>query len=93
VPRRPRGVPEKCSFCAHRIDRGLKLGLKPGVDREATPACVAACPVGARAFGDLNDPESEVSQLLARHPHFRLREDLGTRPRVYYLPARKEAES
>src|SRR3990170_4941704 len=87
VPRRPRGVVEKCSFCYQRIDRGLAIGLKPGVDEEATPACVVACPVGARKFGDLNDPESEVSQLLAKHPSYRLREDLGTGPRVYYLPA------
>lgn len=91
VERRPRGVPEKCSFCYHRIDRGLANGLTPGVDPDATPACVVACPVGARKFGDLNDPESEVSRLLAEHPAYRLREDLGTAPRVYYLPARKEA--
>lgn len=90
VPRRPRGVPEKCSFCYQRIDRGLMLGLKPGVDQNATPACVVACPVGARTFGDLNDPESNVSKLLAEHPYVRLREDLGTMPRVYYLPAREE---
>ena len=91
VARRPRGVPEKCSFCYQRIDRGLMLGLKPGVDKDATPACVVACPVGARAFGDLNDPESNVSQLLKDHSYFRLREDLGTNPRVYYLPPREEA--
>ena len=90
VERRPRGVPEKCSFCYQRIDRGLALGLKVGVDPEATPACVVACPTGARKFGDLNDPESEVSQLLAKHPSYRLREDLGTGPRVYYLPARED---
>lgn len=99
VARRPRGVPEKCSFCVQRIDRGLALGLKPGVDAEATPACVAACPTHARVFGDLNDPHSTVSQLLAEHQHYRLREDLGTGPRVYYLPvndqlpAAKEAQS
>lgn len=90
VERRPRGVPEKCSFCYHRIDRGLANGLTPGVDEAATPACVVACPVGARTFGDLKDPESEVSKLLAEYPSYRLREDLGTGPRVYYLPARKE---
>ena len=90
VARRPRGVVEKCSFCAHRIDRGLKLGLKPGVDKEASPRCVIACPVGARLFGDLNDPESGVSVALARNPSYRLREDLGTMPRVYYLSAREE---
>jgi Fe-S-cluster-containing dehydrogenase component len=91
VERRPRGVPEKCAFCYQRIDRGLALGLTPGVDPEATPACVGACPVGARIFGDLNDPHSEVSRSLHEHPHYRLREDLGTGPRVYYLPAHEEA--
>jgi phenylacetyl-CoA:acceptor oxidoreductase 27-kDa subunit len=91
VPRRPRGVVEKCSFCYQRIDRGLQLGLTPGIDPAATPACVVACEVGARTFGDLNDPESPVSKLLARYPTYRLREDLGTAPRVYYLPARVES--
>jgi Fe-S-cluster-containing dehydrogenase component len=90
VPRRPRGVVEKCSFCFNRIDRGLAFGLKPGVDQAATPACVVACPTGARLFGDLNDPNSPVSQVLAQHSSFRLREDLGTEPRVYYLPVRAE---
>jgi Fe-S-cluster-containing dehydrogenase component len=93
VKRRPRGVVEKCSFCYQRIDRGLSLGLEPGVDDEATPACVVACPVHARAFGDLKDPGSNVSKLLAEYPAYRLREDLGTRPRVYYLPAREEAST
>ena len=93
VPRRPRGVVEKCSFCFHRIDRGLENGLTPGVDKAATPACVVACPTGARTFGDLNDPDSPVSKLLNRYPSFRLREGMGTGPRVYYLPPRdKEGE-
>lgn len=92
VERRPRGVPEKCSFCSQRIDRGLSLGLTPGVDDEATPACVVACPAGARAFGDLNDPLSPVSVLLRQNVAYRLREDLGTSPRVYYLAPSKETE-
>lgn len=87
VERRPRGVPEKCSFCYQRIDRGLSLGLTPGVDPAATPACCVACPTGARTFGDLNDPESNVSQLLKKYPSYRLRENLGTGCRVYYIPA------
>ncbi len=87
VPRRPQGVAEKCTFCYQRIDRGLAMGLTPGVDLEATPACVAACPNGARIFGDLNDPDSAVSRLLADNSSYRLREDLGVNPRVYYLPA------
>lgn len=90
VPRRPRGVVEKCSFCYQRIDRGLTFGLTPGVDQMATPACVVACPRKARIFGDLNDPESPVSKALAQRPSFRLREDLGTEPRVYYLPPEAE---
>jgi Fe-S-cluster-containing dehydrogenase component len=90
IPRRPRGVVEKCSFCAHRIDRGLAYGLAPGIDEEATPACVVACPVGARIFGDLNDPESEVTRAIAAHHTYRLREDLGTGPRVYYIPPHVE---
>jgi len=88
VERRPRGVVEKCSFCYQRIDRGLASDMMPGVNANATPACVVACPTRARIFGDLKDPASEVSQLLAAHTNFRVKEDLGTEPRVYYLPVR-----
>jgi Fe-S-cluster-containing dehydrogenase component len=93
VARRPRGVAEKCSFCYQRIDRGLALGLTPGIDEDATPACSVVCPVGARQFGDLNDPESNVSKLLHGRTSYRLREDLGTSPRVYYLSATEEPQS
>lgn len=85
IDRRPRGVVEKCSFCYQRIDRGLATGLVPGEDPEATPACVAACPVNARIFGDLNDPNSLVSRKLEDNHYSRLREDLGTEPRVFYI--------
>lgn len=90
VPRRPRGVVEKCTFCVHRIDRGLELGLTPGVDEQATPACVVACPVGARAFGDALDPESPFSRYVAEHITFVLREDFGTQPKVHYVRPEKE---
>jgi Fe-S-cluster-containing dehydrogenase component len=86
VERRARGVVEKCTFCIHRIDSGLANGLVPGIDRAATPACCNICPVEARVFGDLNDPESPVSRLIEENPTFRLREDLGTEPNVYYIP-------
>jgi molybdopterin-containing oxidoreductase family iron-sulfur binding subunit len=46
--------------------------------------------MGARMFGDLNDPASEVSKVLKQHPYFQLREDLGTSPRVFYLPPDEE---
>lgn len=87
VVRRPRGVVEKCAFCYQRIDRGLSLGLRPGLDADATPACVVVCPTGARLFGDLNDPDSNVSKLLKDNVTYRLRDDLGTGPRVYYISA------
>jgi len=90
VERRPRGVPEKCSFCYQRIDRGMALGLKPGVDPDATPACVEVCPTGARIFGDLNDPESDVSKIIHARQTVRLRDELGTAPRVYYILADAE---
>jgi Fe-S-cluster-containing dehydrogenase component len=57
------------------------------VDLDATPACVNVCPTRARLFGDLNNPNSEVSLLLKENTSYRLREDLATGPRVYYLPA------
>jgi len=90
VPRRDRGVVEKCSFCVHRIDRGLDQGLMPGIDPQATPACVNVCPVGARVFGDIYDPESPISKFLKEYDTFVLREDLGTEPKVHYVRPSKE---
>jgi len=75
----------KCNFCAERIDRGISSGLKPGIDREATPACVITCPTKARCFGDLDDPESEVSILIKEKRGFRLHPEYATEPSVYYL--------
>ncbi|MDQ7843974.1 MAG: 4Fe-4S dicluster domain-containing protein [Armatimonadota bacterium] len=71
-----KGVIEKCTFCVHRVEKGL------------LPACVANCPLFALHFGDLDDPASKVSQLLRRRAHFRLLEYAGTEPRVYYLGGR-----
>jgi len=93
VERRPRGVVEKCTFCVHRIDRGLEQGLMPGVDAQATPACVNICPVGARVFGDANDPESPISVFLRQNDTFRLREDFGTEPKVHYVSPSRASES
>ncbi len=85
IPRRPRGVMEKCTFCAQRIDRAMERGLVPGVDLDATPACVNACPVKARTFGDLHAENSPVAKLVTRRDALQLRSELGTAPRVYYL--------
>ena len=70
--RRP-GVTEKCIFCEHRLAK------------EMLPACVEACPSEARIFGDLEDAASEISKQLGKHESFRLKEDEGTEPAVYYV--------
>jgi phenylacetyl-CoA:acceptor oxidoreductase subunit 1 len=79
------GVATKCTFCVDRIDAGLAKGQKPGVDPEATPACVNSCIAGALHFGDAHDPQSNVSELLAENQFFRMHEELGTGPNFYYL--------
>lgn len=70
---RPKGVVEKCTFCDHLVNRG-KL-----------PRCVEACPADARVFGDMNDPNSKVRRLLGKFRPFRLREQIGTEPHVFYI--------
>jgi len=80
-----RAVATKCTFCVERIDAGLARGLKPGVDPEATPACVNSCIAQALSFGDRDDAQSNVAQLLADHATFRMHEELGTGPGFYYL--------
>ena len=81
-----KGTVAKCTFCIERIDEGLKKGLTPGVDRDATPACVNACPVSARHFGDLDDPESNVSILIRDKKATPLHPEYGTDPSVFYIP-------
>ena len=78
-------VATKCTFCVERIDAGTAKGLTPGVDPEATPACVNSCIAKALHFGDAEDPASNVSRLLAGNQHFRMSESLGTGPGFYYL--------
>ncbi|MBN1161868.1 MAG: 4Fe-4S dicluster domain-containing protein [Dehalococcoidales bacterium] len=79
------GTTEKCDFCMERIDAGLAKGLVPGKDREATPACVNTCQARALTFGDLDDPESEVSKLIKEKNAFQLHPEYGTDPSVYYI--------
>jgi len=80
-----KGTVLKCTFCAERVDGGLEQGLKPGADREATPACVIACPTEARIFGDLDDPQSGVSNLIRARSGIPLHEEFDTEPSVYYV--------
>jgi len=79
------GTVIKCNFCQERVDDGIKKGLKPGINREATPACVNICMVKARHFGDLDDPESEVSMLVRSRKGYQLHPEWGTDPAVYYI--------
>jgi molybdopterin-containing oxidoreductase family iron-sulfur binding subunit len=71
-PTRMKGVVEKCTFCYERLAKGLR------------PACVEASQ-GALIFGDLEDPNSEVRQVLGSRYSFRRKAELGTRPSVYYV--------
>lgn len=79
------GVATKCTFCVDRLDEAVARGLKPGVDPEATPACANSCIANALYFGDLEDPESRVSQLIRENSYFLMHEELGTQPGIYYL--------
>jgi phenylacetyl-CoA:acceptor oxidoreductase subunit 1 len=79
------GVAQKCTFCVDRIDDGLANGLTPGVDPEATPACVNSCIADALHFGDQDNPESNISQLLRDNKHFSMHTELGTTPGFHYL--------
>ena len=74
---RPRfkGVVEKCTFCIQRTRE------QPG----RYPACVEICPVGARKFGDLNDPNSEINYCIKHQRVFRLKEDINTSPKFFYF--------
>ena len=66
-------IVEKCIFCDHRLKNG------------ELPYCVVACPSGARIFGDLSDPASDVAKALKEHKHVVLKPEEGTSPNVYYI--------
>ena len=70
---RKKGVMEKCTFCVQRSRAG------------ENPACVEACPTGARIFGNLLDPKSTIRWVLENKKVFRLKEDLGTEPKFWYF--------
>ncbi len=67
------GVVEKCILCHHRTTAG------------EPPACVEACPAGARIFGDQNETGSAIAKALKQHKAVRLKEEAGTGPNVFYV--------
>ncbi|NIR13359.1 MAG: 4Fe-4S dicluster domain-containing protein, partial [Gammaproteobacteria bacterium] len=67
------GYADKCTFCDHRVAEGKE------------PACVQTCIGKSRIFGDLDDPNSEVSRLLRENPHYVRLKKAGTEPRVFYI--------
>jgi len=69
---------DKCTFCEHRVEKGL------------VPSCVNTCQARARVFGDINDPDSEVSRLLKKHEAEVLLPGKGTKPRVYYIGKKRK---
>jgi dimethyl sulfoxide reductase iron-sulfur subunit len=79
APRRAHVV-EKCTFCSHRVDQGLQ------------PACVEACPTQVITFGDLEDPHSAVAREREKPDAFRINEQSGADPSVWFLPARAGAK-
>jgi molybdopterin-containing oxidoreductase family iron-sulfur binding subunit len=88
VSPRMRGVVEKCNFCHARLHAAIEkaaVGGKKEIDpADYVPACVESCPTHAITFGDLNDPQSEVSRKAKSPEAFRLLAKLGTEPKVYY---------
>lgn len=77
------GVMKKCTLC---VDKIYNPNLEPA---SRVPACVSACPTGARSFGDLGNPESGVSKLVASRDGFDLMPEQGCRPVNKYLPPRQ----
>lgn len=87
-PVRPQGVVEKCTFCIHRLAKARQKADDEGREFRAedyVPACVQTCTARARFFGDLDDPQSTVSNLAKSTRAFHLLEEVGTHPKVIYL--------
>jgi Fe-S-cluster-containing dehydrogenase component len=85
---RPLGVVEKCTLCHHRLMRAREEAEAEGralAEGDYKPACVEICPAQAMYFGDLEDPNSQVAQLMRSPRAFRYLEELGTEPKVNYL--------
>lgn len=88
VRTRPKGVVEKCLFCEHRLLQATEKARAEGrevQDGDWLTACTQACPAGVISFGDMLEPKSKVYKLIHSARSFRLLEEMGTAPKVYYL--------
>ena len=94
VSKRPKGVMEKCTFCVHRIVRAkdhAKDEKRLVHDGEVTTACAQTCPAQAIVFGNILDEQSHVHQQEKSERTYRVLEELGVEPAVYYLTSRSES--
>ena len=85
---RERGVVEKCSFCVQRIQEKklqAKLENRPLADNEIKTACMQVCPAGAIVFGDMNNKQAKLTDLLTDQRNYNLIEEIHTLPSVGYL--------
>jgi Fe-S-cluster-containing dehydrogenase component len=85
--RKKANVAEKCTFCAHKLDKAVADGKVNliGMLQEYTPACDIVCPTQARMFGDIDDPNSPISKRIAATGATQLKKEFGTGPQVYYV--------
>ncbi len=94
---RSRGVMEKCSMCLQKTQLSIltaKREGRPVADEEFQTACSSACPTGSMVFGDVNDKESEVANLIDDDRTYHLLAEIGTKPNVmYHLKVRNTEES
>lgn len=81
TPKRPEGVVEKCTFCVQYTQDG------------GIPACCADCPANARIFGDIDDPDSDISKYIADKETFVLGEEYNTHPKVIYIKSKRESRN
>ena len=92
VSTRPAGVVEKCTFCHHRLQKArdqARFEERELRESDYVPACAERCPTGAIVFGDLDEPTHRVHALARDSRAFRLLEELGTEPKVYYLAEKR----
>lgn len=85
--RKKRNVAEKCTFCTHKLEKAVADGKidRIGKDQQYTPTCDLVCPTQARMFGDLDDPNSDISKRIKATGAKQLKTQFGTGPQVYYV--------